>query len=227
MHDSCDPQRIAAGFTIDGWDMNRRRRNKPIDTPFVPHRIEMLESPAYRALSRAGHRVLARLEIEHLKHAGYENGRLPVTFGDFEKYGMDPHSIAPAQREVQALGFAEITERGRPSKSDFGRHPHHWRLTYLHGPYDQEPSHEWKRHQTLNDALVADVARKAKDAKAVAKSKERAAKKQMPGVVNPSEAGWKTHPVKGKRPRGETHPTVPRGETHPTIYISDGREDAA
>jgi hypothetical protein len=98
----------------------------------------------------------------------------------------------------------------------------------LHGPYDQEPSHEWKRHQTLNDALlVADVARKAKDAKAVAKSKERAAKKQMPGVVNPSEAGWKTHPVKGKRPRGETHPTVPRGETHPTIYISDGREDAA
>ena len=41
-----------------------RRRNKPIDTPFVPHRIEMLESPAYRALSRGGHRVLARLEIE-------------------------------------------------------------------------------------------------------------------------------------------------------------------
>lgn len=81
--------------------MNRRRRNKPIDTPFVPHRIEMLESPAYRALSRGGHRVLARLEIEHLKHGGYENGKLPVTFGDFEKYGMDPHSIAPAQREVR------------------------------------------------------------------------------------------------------------------------------
>jgi hypothetical protein len=122
--------------------MNRRRRNKTIDTPFVPHRIEMLESPAYRALSRAGHRVLARLEIEHLSHAGYENGRLPVTFGDFEKYGMDAQSIAPAQREVQALGFAEITQRGRPSKSDFGRHPHCWRLTYLHDAYDQEPTHE-------------------------------------------------------------------------------------
>ena len=209
--------------------MNRRRRNKTIDTPFVPHRIEMLESPAYRALSRGGHRILARLEIEHLKHAGYENGKLPVTFGNFEKYGMDSHSIAPAQREVQALGFAEITERGRPSKSDFGRHPHYWRLTYLHGAYGEEPTHEWKRHSTLKDALrVADAARKAKDEKAVAKSKEKAAKKQqMPGVVNSSGPGWNTHPVKVKRPRGETHPTVPRGETHPTIYISGSKDDAA
>src|ERR1019366_6652689 len=220
MHGTCDPPRIAADITVDGCDMNRRRRNKPIDTPFVPHRIEMLESPACRALSRGGHRVLARLEIEHLKHAGYENGKLPVTFGNFEKYGMDSHSIAPAQREVQALGFAEITERGRPSKSDFARHPNYWRLTYLHGAYGEEPTHEWKRHNTLKDALrVADAARKAKDKKAVAKSKEKAAKKQqMPGVVNSSGPGWNTHPVKGKRPGGETHPTVPRGETHPTIY---------
>jgi hypothetical protein len=208
--------------------MNRRRRNKTIDTPFVPHRIEMLESPAYRALSRAGHRVLARLEIEHLHHGGSENGRLPVTFDDFEQYGMDSHSIAPAQREVQALGFAEITERGRPSESDFGRHPHHWRLTYLHGTYGEEPTHEWKRHNTLKDALLfAKIARKAKDEKAVAKSREKAAKKQMPGVVNSSEAGWETHPVKANRPRGETHPTVPGGKPHPTIYISGREDDAA
>jgi hypothetical protein len=206
-----------------------RRRNKPIDTPFVPHRIEMLESPAYRALSRGGHRVLARLEIEHLHHAGLENGKLPVTFSDFERYGMDPHSIAPAQREVQALGFAEITERGRPSKSDFGRHPHYWRLTYLHSAYGEDPTHEWKRHGTLEEALlVADAARKAKDKKAVARSKERAAKKPKPGVVNSSASGWNTHPVTVKSPRGETHPTVPRGEAHRTFYISADREgDAA
>lgn len=74
---------------------------------------------------------------------------------------------------------------------------------------------------------MAEAARKAKDAKAVAKSKEKAAKKQMPGVVNSSKAGWKTHPVKAKRPRGETHPTVPRGVSHPTIYISGSKDDAA
>ena len=124
MHGTRGQTRIVARLNVDGCDMNRRRRNKTIDTPFVPHRIEMLESAAYRALSRGGHRVLARLEIEHLSHAGYENGRLPVTCGDFEKWAwMDAQSIAPAQREVQALGFAEITERGRPSKSDLSEPP--------------------------------------------------------------------------------------------------------
>jgi hypothetical protein len=42
-----------------------------------------------------------------MHHGGAENGRLPVTFGDFERYGMDHQSVAPAQREVQALGFAD------------------------------------------------------------------------------------------------------------------------
>jgi hypothetical protein len=208
--------------------MNRRRRNKTIDTPFVPHRIEMLESPAYRALSRSGHRVLARLEIEHLHHGGSENGRLPVTFDDFRRYGIDRHSVAPAQREVQALGFAEITERGRPSKSDFGRHPNYWRLTYLHGAYSEEPSHEWKRHDTLEDALlVAGAARKAKNEKAVARSKEKTVKKSDALGGKIPSTGRRSHPVTTAARGRETHPTVPGGKPHPTIYISGREDDAA
>ena len=34
--------------------------------------------------------LVDRIEIEHGRHAGYENGRLPVTYEDFEKYGAGP-----------------------------------------------------------------------------------------------------------------------------------------
>jgi hypothetical protein len=43
---------------------------------------EALESPAYRALSLSGHRILARIQLEQLYHAGKENGRLPVSEAD-------------------------------------------------------------------------------------------------------------------------------------------------
>ena len=49
----------------------------------------MLELPSYRVLSLSGHRVLARINIEHAHHGGKENGELPVTFLDFEKYGIE------------------------------------------------------------------------------------------------------------------------------------------
>ena len=154
----------------------------------------MLEAPAYKALSLSGHRVLARLEIEHGHHGGTDNGRLPVTYADFERYGIERKSIAPALREVQALGFARITERGRPSKSDFGHHPNLFELTYIHGPHGEEPTHEWKRYKSLDEAInVAQQARLNKDVKAVAKSKSRHPKNQIPG--------WGISHVQARNPR--------------------------
>src|SRR5665213_204875 len=108
--------------------MSRRKASVP---QFVMHTIEMLESAAYRALSVSGHRILARIEIEHGHHGGKENGKLPVRFDDFEEYGISPKCVAPALREVQALGFDNVTRRGRPSKSDFKRHPNYFSLTYI------------------------------------------------------------------------------------------------
>jgi hypothetical protein len=73
----------------------------------------MLESPAYRVLSRAARMVLDRIEIEHMHHGGRENGNLPVTYNDFVVYGIHRHGISPAIRESQALGFIEITAWAR------------------------------------------------------------------------------------------------------------------
>lgn len=74
----------------------------------------MQESYAYRVLSLSAHRVLDRIEIEFARH-GFkpeENGRLPVTYEQFEEYGLNRHAIAPAIRELAALGFSKSPARG-------------------------------------------------------------------------------------------------------------------
>jgi hypothetical protein len=183
----------------------------------------MVTSPAYRVLSLSGHRVLARIEIEYMNHGGVENGRLPVTFDDFEAFGISEKSVAPGLREVQALGFARITERGRPSKSDFGRHPSKFELTYLRGaaPHFEVPTDDWKKHKTLEDALrVAKEARAAKDEQAVAKSKKRAAQKSFARGEKIRATGIKNHPRDVVSPGIENHPTVMGIKNDPTIYIS-------
>jgi hypothetical protein len=131
---------------------------------FAGRLIEMLESPAYRALSLAAHRALARIEIEYGHHGGkhLENGHLPVTFDQFEEYGIDRHAIAPALRELEALGFIEVARRGY--RSDVNRKQINlYRLTYR--PAEGVPadgSHEWRRivDSKVAEAL-ADKARKS------------------------------------------------------------------
>jgi len=202
----------------------RRRRRTTIGGQFAPRLIEMLESPAYRALSLSAHRVLARLEIELGHHGGTDNGRLPVTYTDFQSYGIERKSIPPALREVQALGFVRITERGRPSKSDFDRHPNYFELTYIHGAHGEEPTHVWKRHKTLDEAInVARQARPKKDAKAVAKSRSKVSKKSDTRVGKIRPTGPESKP---KAPGPESPPTVPGPENGPSIYIS-GEGEAA
>jgi DNA-binding MarR family transcriptional regulator len=57
-----DPPRTP-GSRVDGRRMSRNRKAS-IQGQFAPHRLEMLTSAAYRALSLSGHRVLARIEID-------------------------------------------------------------------------------------------------------------------------------------------------------------------
>jgi len=134
------------------------RKNK-IAGQFSARTIEMLESPAFQILSLGAHRALARLEIEHAHHGGNDNGRLPVTFDQFVEFGIHRHAIAPALREISALGFVEITERGRAGNAEW-RRPHKFRLTYRQ--VDRAaPTDEWKRIKTKEEAeTVAQEARR-------------------------------------------------------------------
>jgi hypothetical protein len=120
--------------------------------------IEMMESPAFRVLSHSAHRILDRLEIELAHHGGNDNGRLPCTFDHFAEYGIDRHSIAPAMREVEALKFIEVTERGRAGNAEY-RRPNLFRLTYK--PVGRAlATDEWRSIRTEAEAkMLSKVAR--------------------------------------------------------------------
>jgi hypothetical protein len=199
--------------------MSGRTRKNKIVGQFAARLIEMIESPAMRVLSLSGRRVQDRLEIEHASHGGTKNGKLPVTYGDFVDFGMDRQAIAPAIRELVALGFLEITERGRPSESDFGRHPNLFRITYLMG--NLKPTHEWRRHVSIAEAdKVAKAARACKDPRAVEKARSRARFKARTGGGETSVLDGKTHPVVAILPGGKFPPTTLGLDSHPTLYIS-------
>jgi hypothetical protein len=134
-----------------------RRKNK-IAGQFSARTIEMMESPAFTVLSLSGHRVLFRIEIEHANHGGQDNGQLPITYDQFHDYGLDRHAISRAIREVEALGFIEITERGRSGNAEY-RRPNRFRLTYRHTGR-ANPTDEWRRIKTIKEAkIMAQTAR--------------------------------------------------------------------
>jgi hypothetical protein len=131
--------------------VTQRRRRTKIGGQFAPRLIEMLRSPAMRVLSLSARRILDRIEIELAEHGGTDNGRLPVTYDDFENFGIHRHSIAPAINELVALGFVQVTELGRAGNAEW-RSPSKYRLTYRHSYEGANPTNEWKRIQTLDDA---------------------------------------------------------------------------
>jgi hypothetical protein len=141
--------------------MSRRKRSKwsqamgrdtSYSGQFSGRLIELQESPAYRVLSLAAHRVLDRLEIELGHHGGKENSNLIVTYRQFEDYGIHKDSVGPAIREAAALGFIEITEHGCAGNAGFSK-ANRFRLTYrpaVGAPSDG--SHEWRRFKAIEDA---------------------------------------------------------------------------
>jgi len=190
-----------------------RRRNS-IDGQFVAHTIEMIGSPAWSVLSLSARRVLDRIEIEHADHGGNENGRLPVTYDDFERYGIHRHSIAAAIRETVALGFTEITERGRAGNAEF-RSPHKFRLTYFH-VRRAPPTHEWQRIKTVEEA----------QALATAARREAPQKTKVQWRKTPNISGGNRH-RKRQFHGAETTTTRLSADTTTTIYIFGGKASQA
>ena len=136
------------------------RRRGQIDGAFATRLIEMLCSPACKCLSLSARRCLDRIEIEHSRHGGRENGRLPVTYRDFEEHLIDRHAIAPALRELEALGFLEITEQGRAGNAEW-RRPNKFRLTFAYGDRGNPPTHEWRRIKSAEEASALAKAARA------------------------------------------------------------------
>jgi hypothetical protein len=199
------------------------RRGNTISGQFAARLVEMLESPAYRVLSLSARRVIDRIEIEMAHHGGKDNGNLPVTFEHFHEYGIHRHSIAPAIREAEALGFLVITEKGRAGNAEY-RSPNLFRLTYRHAKgIPGDGSHEWRRVASVEEAeAAATAARKPKTPKTKLQCRKapdfgdgirhRKPKFPMPETITKpvaeiittsiSRAGESKHPAREARPPG-------------------------
>ena len=154
-------------------------RRTSIGGQFAPHTIAMLRSPAWRALSLSARRILDRIEIELADHGGTDNGKLPVTYEDFVRYGIERHAIRPAIREVIALGFVEITEAGRAGNSEW-RKPNLFRLTFRNTKY--APTNEW---QKISEEEAEQIARAARTAP-TQKTKHQCRKMPNPSAGKPA-----------------------------------------
>ena len=118
---------------------------------FVMLELELLVSPAWQGQSINCRRLIDRLMIEHMRHAGQENGNLKVSYDHFEEGGIARVYIKPAQLEAVARGLVAIEEghyRGAAQTV-----PSKYRLTFLPGVHRGElglryfgkATHEWRR----------------------------------------------------------------------------------
>jgi hypothetical protein len=202
-----------------------RKRHKPDEAnpAFIMIRLVMLDSVAYWALKPIEARILAAIEIEHMRHGGKENGSLIVTRRQFEKRGIPKQMIAPSIRALEALGFIEITQRGA---AGIGEHAqaHRFRLTYV----QPNPTDEWRKfHDQGHAKATAETARQAADPHSRRLGLRRA-KKQFPGIQ--TDTGKVSKPIPGpalaegkSQPIGIETDTGAGIQTDTTIYIS-GRE---
>jgi hypothetical protein len=191
------------------------KRNS-ISAPWGSRPLELMESPALRILSRAAHQALLRLEIELRHHGGHDNGKLPVTKQNFIEFGIHQDAVAPALRELEALGIIVITERGRGGNAEH-RQPNKFLLNFMCGAVNtgNEITNAWKRIKTLEEAeQIASAARAAKDPDKVAYGIRNARNRARKPCPVPDT---KTMSETAKSPDMETMSTGPDTETMSTI----------
>lgn len=194
----------------------RKLKANSLTASFVAHTREMRESIAWAHLPDNARRVLDRLELEHMRHGGAENGSLPCTYADFEKAGIRRASVALAIRQCVALGFLEVTSKGYRGGGDI-RKPSLYRLTYVVGcGKSSAPTDEWRR---LRSDEVADGAL----TRVRGNSRGTRAKNHFSGR---EIAPLPDAPARLQRTPAWARKRVssPRRENEPPIYIS-GRDD--
>jgi hypothetical protein len=158
--------------------MAGKRKHNKITGQWSARAIEMLESPAYRVMTRAALLALSRIEVELAHHGGQDNGKLPVTFDDFVEYGLSRASIGPALIELETLGFIKITERGEMARAAEYRKPNKFQLMTRPKGKNMGEQWPWQRFKTAEDAEAA-VAEAKTEAELAA-----AARKEKPPVQN-------------------------------------------
>jgi hypothetical protein len=186
----------ATGRTFKDWKTSRQtKRNRPPQgESWIWLTADMLESAAWRSMSLNARKIVDRLIVEHLAHAGTENGNLITTYSDFQQFGLRRRSsIAPAIIEAETLGIIDVIERGGSAYAEF-RNPSRYALAWLDRKDGTPPTNRWKTFETMADAskAVSKALDEAAVKKASHKNKKPVTKSPRTGVKNVTSAGHKT-----------------------------------
>lgn len=160
-------------------DKLRKLSRPPKGKPWVWLTSEMLLSDAWQGLSANGLRALNRIMVEHMAHAGTENGQLIVTYDDFAEYGIRKPSIPAAIKELEYLGWVTV-RRGR--SVDGTKEPNLFCLTWLPNSVDRSlPTNRWK---AITSEHVEAYKERLKANKARRRTRKSAAKRLEHGGGN-------------------------------------------
>lgn len=108
-------------------------------------------SAAWKARPVPLWRILERLEEEHMRHGGQENGNLFVSYKQFVDAGVSKKTIRQMIDVGVALGLLEVMDNSNKWRGDV-RPPASYRLTYIPAKGAKVPTDEWKRHSSHEDA---------------------------------------------------------------------------
>jgi hypothetical protein len=139
---------------------------------WIAHRLKLLLSPAWQRRPRPLCRILERLEIEHLRHAGRENGRLCVSFDQFVEYGVSRRVIRHAIEAGVSLGLLDVVQPEAMVRNI--KAPNEYRLTYVPAGNSRAPSDEWEDVTESIAIAAAEVFRRSTGEKQDAGSLSRA-----------------------------------------------------
>ena len=202
----------------------RARRNpNAIHGAIAPRLIEMNKSPAYQVLTLSAHRFLARIETEHAAHAGKENGRLPVTYKDFEKAGVIGTQFGRSHGMRSAWLYR--SHRARPRRKCRDSQADLFPANYRPAKGETgNGTHEWRRIKTIEEARS--IKQQAREASPIlADRKQRHTKNRKP-VGNLPGSRWGNLPAeKVRRQVGKYHYCL-GGNIPTTLYICPARGTA-
>jgi hypothetical protein len=135
----------------------------------------MLTSYAWRELvkHKVAHLIVMRVVVEYLEHAGQDNGRLIVTYDNFEEFGISEPMIPGGLDIAEALGFL-IVHRGRKPRHN-RKPPNRYGLTFY--PIHEEfETNDWNGIKSATEARA--VVERIKEQRA-AEVKRRKVEREM------------------------------------------------
>jgi hypothetical protein len=156
------------------------------DGAWVWHTIALKCSAAWLHRSHRAIIFTEFLEVENLRHAGFENGNLLAPHRQLLVWGMRGETIADAIKEN--ISRKLVARRGGGIDLETGKRlPFRYRLTYL-PTADAPATNEWKRYKETAPAKSPEKVEKAKRAIAARWADSAASKKQNPATGFGSDA---------------------------------------